>query len=85
MTRRRVTKTGKRDDDIVALCNPGSSWERVSKTQAIKDIEGNTNSYYVEEALPAVDVRVVNGSNGKYLRTTADSSSKNNLDNLPDC
>ncbi|WP_368858710.1 DUF3892 domain-containing protein [Roseovarius mucosus] len=27
----------------------------------------------------------MNGTTGKYLRSTADKSSSNNLDNLPDC
>lgn len=30
-------------------------------------------------------IRVVNGPTGKYLRTDKDSTSKNNLDDLPDC
>ena len=85
MANRRVTRTGKSGGDITALCNSSSVWERVSKSRAIQDIESNTHTYYVHEVNPPVDVIVVTTSHGKHLRTTADSTSKNNLDNLPNC
>ncbi len=31
------------------------------------------------------EIRVVNGPTGKYLRTDRDNTSRNNLDDLPDC
>jgi len=34
---------------------------------------------------PETKIRVVAGSTGKYLRTDWDSTSRNNLDDLPDC
>lgn len=39
----------------------------------------------MEEAGYRSEIHVVDDRDGKYLRTNANSSSKNNLDNLPDC
>ena len=86
MADRQVTRSRKdRDGDITALCNPASSWSPRYKQNAISDIELGLHTYYVSEAGYRSNVHVVNGPNGKYLRTTADRSSANNLDNLPDC
>lgn len=84
MAERKVTSTGKDEDgDITKLCG---NFGVVTKFQAIQHIDNKIHSYYVHESGPdRVYVRVVNGSNGKYLRTDADSYSRNNLDNLPDC
>lgn len=86
MADRRVTRSGKdRNGDITGLCNPAEAWSPRSKQNAISDIENGMHRYYVREEGDGVWVSVVNGPSGKYLRTTADSSSKNNLDSLPDC
>jgi hypothetical protein len=81
---RRVSGTGKdRDDDITKLCG---SWGSAGKTEAIQHIETRTHRYYVQQpGTSRVDVHMVDGPTGKYLRTDADPASKNNLDNLPDC
>ncbi len=87
MAERRVRQTRKdRDGDVTALCNQGASWSPRLKAGAISDIETLTHRYYVQEVgTQRVYVQVVNGRSGKYLRTTADASSGNNLDNLPNC
>ena len=87
MADRQVRQTGKdADDDIIALCSNGQSWSPRSKVGAISDIDSGTHTYFVQSAgTTRTNVQVINGANGKYLRTTADSSSSNNLDNLPDC
>lgn len=86
MADRRVTQSRKdRDGDITALCNPGEAWSPRAKAGAIEDIEGGRHSYYVSLATGRVEIRVVNGPGGKYLRTDADKTSRNNLDDLPDC
>ena len=85
MADRRVTRTGKDSDgDITKLCG---AWGGTSKAQAIRDIRReeltptlSTRLFYV-----ASSVRVITVGYKKYLRTTADGASKNNLDNLPDC
>lgn len=86
MAERKVTKTGKdKDGDITKLCHPGEYWSPRSKASAISDIENQTHKYYVGSGASKTYIQVVNGPSGKYLRTTADPSSSNNLDNLPDC
>jgi hypothetical protein len=80
---RRVTRTGKNwQGDITSLCG---SFGSVDKATAIGDIENSVHRYYVYEEAPEVDVKVVTEGLSKYLRTTADRRSRNNLDNLPDC
>jgi len=85
MEDRRVTGAGKDDDgDITSLCNHGD-WGKVSKQTAIWQIENKTHKYYVGTVLARVDIHVVEGPNGKYLRTDPDATSKNNLESLPGC
>ncbi|MAB00456.1 MAG: hypothetical protein CMN86_19485 [Stappia sp.] len=86
MVDRRVTASGKDDDgDITKLCNSSEYWSPRPKADAIRDIENKTHSYYVDQTGHRTDVHVVNEGGKKYLRTTADKTSKNNLDNLPNC
>ena len=86
MARREVTHSGKDPDgDITALCNPRADWLPRLKGDAIDDIENNNHQYFVRVRGQEVDVRVVDGPTGKYLRTDPDSTTTNNLDDLPDC
>lgn len=87
MIGRRVKKTRKDNDgDITHLCNPGSFWSPKKKSSAISEIENGTCGYYVQDAQGRkADVHVVNGPNGKYLRTDPNSNCRDNLDNLPNC
>jgi hypothetical protein len=86
---RPVRQTGKNSDgDITSLCDAGSSWSPVSKAQAIQDIEGGIHTYYVPWTSGRTDIKVVRDpsvSGGKYLRTDRDSTTRNNLDDLPNC
>lgn len=87
MTDRAVYKTKKDNDgDILALCNAGQYWSPRSKADAIRDIESGTIRYYVpwSDGTKTI-IKVVNGATGKYLRTDKDQTSRNNLDDLPDC
>lgn len=87
MSDRHVTHSGKdRDGDITALCNPGAVWSPRRKHDCIQDIESGRQRYYVTDRRGArVDIHVVEGRTGKYLRTDPDRSERNNLDELPDC
>ena len=86
MAKRQVTQTQKdTDGDITALCNPEASWSPRKKADAINDIFSRVHQYVVSVAPPEVNINVVRGQTGKYLRSTQDSKSPNNLDNLPDC
>ncbi len=86
MARRQVTHSQKdKDGDITALCKDGESWSPRDKADAINDIDNGEHQYVVSVASPEVNIKVVKGQTGKYLRSTRDSNSPNNLDNLPDC
>lgn len=87
MADRPVFRSRKDDDgDITALCNASESWSPRLKRDAISDIENGFHRYYV----PWPDgqstwIDVVDGPSGKHLRTDKDSTTRNNLDDLPDC
>ena len=86
MADRQVTQSRKdQDGDILALCNPGQVWSPKSKEDAIHDIVNRVHSYYVFDDTERVNILVVSGSTGKYLRTEKDATKGNNLDELPDC
>lgn len=86
MARRAVHKTGKgANNDITALCDDGAPWSPRSKADAIRDIDNNVHTYYVPWRDKETEIRVVPGSNGRYLRTDRDSTNKNNLEELPNC
>lgn len=83
MADRRVKRSGKDDNgDITRLCG---SWGNEAKSTVIQHIESGTHRYYTNEENQEATVEVIGVGSSKYLRTTPDSSSKNNLDNLPDC
>lgn len=85
MDRRVIRSRKDPDGGITALCNPGAEWSPRNKQDAIRDIESRDHGYYVDRAGYRIDVQVVQGPNGKYLRTTGDPASANNLENLDDC
>ena len=83
MADQQVTATGKYSGDITALCG---SWGRREKNDAIYDIENNYHTYYVQWSdIGRTEIHVVQGYYGKYLRTDRDNTTRNNLDDLPDC
>ena len=86
MADRQVCSTGKdRDGDITKLCKSGESWSPRSKQDAIHDIDHGLHHYYVQWLEKRTDICVVYGSTGRYLRTDRDNTSRNNLDDLPNC
>ena len=50
---------------------------------AIKQIENGDSIYFVHEGGRSTNLTIVNGRNGKYLRTNADSTTRDNLLSLP--
>lgn len=84
MADRKVTGTGKDGDgDITSMCG---AWGEISRATAINEIDRGLHRYYVAgKGGTQVDVNVVNGPTGKYLRTDPDGSVVDNLDELPDC
>lgn len=86
MVERKVTSSKKNVlGNIVALCNPGEWWSPRPSEEAMVDIEESYYSYFVVVDGQKVDIKVINGPMGKYLRTDPDKTKKNNLDFLPDC
>ena len=83
MADRRVTGTGKNSDGVItSLCG---TWGEATKAVAIVDIENGRHRYFTDRSGAAADVIVVDGKDGKYLRTDPDNSVADNLEDLPDC
>ena len=87
MAKRYVTATGKNlDGDITSLCNSRMTWSPRGKWSAISDIENGYHEYWVNWAnIPETQIHVAGTGPNRYLRTDADSTTRNNLDELPDC
>lgn len=87
MADRQVTQA-RRDEagNIAALCKPGEEWSPRERHDVITDIESDTHRYFVDWAEGSRSyIRVVNCPTGKYLRTDREKTTRNNLDDLPDC
>ena len=69
-------------EGITHLGGAGWHWTR---QQVIDAIEARTNTFYTFVAGKRADVGVVDGPNGKYLRTHADRQWNDNLLALPEC
>ena len=84
---RQVTKSRKdRHGDILVLCNPGADWSLRLKQDAIRDIETGLHTYFVRwKDGQRTEIRVALGPAGKYLRTSKDGTTRNGLEDLPDC
>lgn len=87
MSARYVNQTAKdKGGDITASCNSRETCSPSQKATAIAEIESKAHQYKVAWADGSVtDIHVVNGPTGKYLRTDKDATTRNNLDDLPDC
>jgi hypothetical protein len=56
------------------------------KQDAIRDTEMGLHSYFVRWLDgQRTEIRVVQGPTGKYLRTNKDDTTRNNLEDLPEC
>ena len=62
----------------------GSNW-KWSRNQVIQSIEGRLNTFYTKVDGKRAEVLIVNGANGKYLRTYADGQWNDNLLALGEC
>ncbi|WP_182111681.1 DUF3892 domain-containing protein [Actinotalea sp. JY-7876] len=82
----QVTHVSKdRNGDITEIGRKATATDngwRLSTATSISRIEARTEGYYVLLPMRA-DIIVERGPYRKYLRTTADSTTKNNLDSLP--
>ena len=71
---------------ITHLCGGAGGW-RDTVEGVIKDINTGTYAYVVNVGGYNADVYVVpaTAAHKAYLKTTADTTIRNNLDNLPSC
>ena len=87
MADRAVTRARHNSEgDVTAIGSPGAAWSPRLKVDAIRDIESGDHRYYV----PWNDgvstwIHVVDDPDGKYLRTSRDGTTRNNLDDLDEC
>lgn len=69
-------------EGITHLGGVGWKWTRAA---VIASIEAKANTFYTYVDSKRADVRVVDGQNGKYVRTYADGKWSDNLLALPEC
>lgn len=74
-----------RDNTHEGITHLGGSGWRWTRQQVIESIEAKTNTFYTKVAGNRGNIGVVNGPNGKYLRTYADGKWNDNLLSLPEC
>lgn len=74
-----------RDDTHQGITHLGGASWKWTKQQVIASIEAKTNTFYTQVAGNRGDIGVVNGTNGKYVRTYADGKWNDNLLSLPEC
>ncbi len=67
---------------ITYLGNDTGKWTR---QQVIEWIESRSNTFYTLVGGRRADIAVVQGANGKYVRTHADGQWNDNLLSLPEC
>ncbi|MEB2311793.1 MAG: DUF3892 domain-containing protein [Polyangiaceae bacterium] len=77
-----ITKTGSSHEHITHL--GGSTW-KWPVADVIASIEAKTNTFFTLVGGKRANVGVVNGANGKYVRTHADGAWSDNLLALPAC
>ncbi|GAA0542786.1 DUF3892 domain-containing protein [Chitinophaga japonensis] len=62
----------------------GAGW-KLTSSEVIWYIENNVHTYHTYVNGRRANIEVVDGPNGKYLRTDADARWTNNLLALPEC
>ena len=83
----RVTCINKqpRDNPHEGITHLGGSNWKWPRSQVIQSIESGTNTFHTLVDGKRADVGVVDGPNGKYVRTHADGYYNDNLLALPEC
>lgn len=83
----RVTCINKqpRNDPHEGITHLGGATWRWTRQKVINSIEAKTNTFFTLVGGNRAEVGVVNGANGKYLRTYADGKWNDNLLALPEC
>lgn len=74
-----------RDNPHEGITHLGGAGWKWTRAQVIASIEGRTNTFYTLVNGKRADVGVVDGPNGKYVRTYADGYYNDNLLALMEC
>ncbi|WP_370118456.1 DUF3892 domain-containing protein [Bradyrhizobium sp. USDA 329] len=74
-----------RDNSHEGITHLGGGGWKWLRSEVIRSIENGTNTFYTLVSGKRADVGVVNGPNGKYVRTHADGYYNDNLLALPEC
>jgi hypothetical protein len=83
---RVVTQVRQSRGKVVAVCHPGEGWSPRSAADVVADLRRGDYRYVAADSAGRTSrILVVNGPRGAYLRTKADASAQNNLDELPSC
>jgi hypothetical protein len=80
-----IRKRGNHYDQHERIAGIGGSGWLKAEDAAIQEIEAGTNSFYVSVDGRSVAVVVATHNGRKYLKTTADGYSPDNLLALPEC
>lgn len=74
-----------RNDPHEGITHLGGDQWKWTRQQVVTSIEAKTNTFFTYVNGKRADVGVVNGPNGKYVRTYADGKWNDNLLALPEC
>ena len=74
-----------RNDPHEGITHLGGNQWKWTRQQVVTSIEAKTNTFFTYVGGNRADVGVVNGPNGKYVRTYADGKWNDNLLALPEC
>ena len=74
-----------RQDPYEGITHLGNSAGKWTRQQVINWIESGTDTFYTLVSGNRGNIGVVDGPNGKYLRTHADGKWNDNLLSLPEC
>lgn len=83
----RVTCINKqpRNDPHEGITHLGGAGWKWPRADVIQSIENGTNTFYTQGSNGRVNIGVVDGPNGKYVRTYANGQWTDNLLALPEC
>ncbi len=74
-----------RNDTHEGITHLGGAGWRWTRTEVIQSIENGTNTFFTYVNGKRADVGVIQGPNGKYVRTYADGYYNDNLLALVEC
>lgn len=80
-----INKTPRNDTHEGITHLGGTTWAKRTRSQVIKAIEDEQDTFYTSVNGKTAYVAVVNGPNGKYVRTHADGVWNDNLLALDEC